>query len=67
MANVEIYTTTVCLYCIRAKSLLKSKNVEYVEHNMTGKDDEREKLLKMTGWSTHRAADFYRRQAYRRL
>jgi glutaredoxin 3 len=31
MAKVEIYTTTVCPFCVRAKNLLKSKGVEYEE------------------------------------
>ena len=46
MANVEIYTTKVCPYCVRAKNLLNSKDVDFVEHDMTGKDEEREALLK---------------------
>ena len=31
MAEVEIYTTPWCPYCWRAKRLLASKGVEYVE------------------------------------
>ena len=31
MAKIEIYTTAVCPYCVRAKALLSSKNVEYTE------------------------------------
>ena len=31
MAQVTIYTTRVCPYCIRAKQLLDRKGVEYVE------------------------------------
>ncbi len=31
MAEVEIYTTPFCLYCHRAKSVLKKKSIEYVE------------------------------------
>ena len=46
MANVEIYTTKVCPYCVKAKNLLKAKDVDYVEHDMTGDDDAREALLK---------------------
>ena len=46
MANVEIYTTKVCPYCVRAKNLLNAKDVDFVEHDLTGKDDEREALLK---------------------
>ena len=31
MAEVEIYTTPFCPYCHRAKSVLKKKDVRYVE------------------------------------
>ena len=31
MATVEIYTTPMCPYCVRAKRLLTSKGVEFVE------------------------------------
>lgn len=33
MAQVTIYTTKVCPYCIRAKQLLDRKGVEYQEIN----------------------------------
>lgn len=29
--RAEIYTTTVCPHCVRAKMLLKSRNVEIIE------------------------------------
>ena len=31
MQTVKIYTTAVCPYCIRAKSILKTKGVEKIE------------------------------------
>lgn len=31
MTKVEIYTTRTCPYCIRAKGLLTSKNVDFIE------------------------------------
>lgn len=49
MASVEIYTTTVCPYCVKAKRLLDAKDVDYVEHNLTGKDAEREDLVRKSG------------------
>ncbi len=35
MSTVEIYTTPTCPYCIRAKALLKSKGVDYVETDVS--------------------------------
>ena len=31
MQAVKMYTTAVCPYCIRAKSILKTKGVEAIE------------------------------------
>lgn len=45
MAKVEIYTTNVCPYCVRAKNLLNSKDVDFEEHDLTGDDAGREALL----------------------
>ncbi|MFP4220249.1 MAG: glutaredoxin 3 [Phormidium sp.] len=52
MANVEIYTWTFCPYCIRAKSLLKRKNVEFTEHNIQGDNEARDKMAQRTGGRT---------------
>ena len=35
MAEVTIYSTTVCPYCIRAKQLLERKGVAYKEINLS--------------------------------
>ena len=34
MKTVEIYTTPICPYCIRAKMLLKNKDVSYQEYDV---------------------------------
>jgi glutaredoxin 3 len=36
MANVDIYTTPYCPYCVRAKGLLKRKNVQFKEVDVSG-------------------------------
>lgn len=46
MASVEIYTTKVCPYCVKAKRLLDTKDVDYVEHDVTGDEAGREELLR---------------------
>jgi len=37
MANVEIYTTATCPFCVRARSLLERKGVGFTEYHV---DDE---------------------------
>jgi glutaredoxin 3 len=44
MANVEIYTWSSCPFCIRAKSLLKSKGVAFTEHGIDGDENARAKM-----------------------
>jgi len=34
MDNYLIYSRTVCSYCVAAKNLLDSKNLQYVEKNI---------------------------------
>lgn len=49
MAKVEVYTTTFCPYCVRAKSLLKSKGVQFSEIDVTDDDALRQKMVEMSG------------------
>jgi glutaredoxin 3 len=43
-AKVEIYTWTTCPFCMRAKSLLKSKSVDFIEYNIDGDEIARHKM-----------------------
>lgn len=45
MAQVEIYTTQVCPYCVRAKDLLLRKGVTPVEIRVDSDDAAREAML----------------------
>lgn len=49
MPEIEIYTTKVCPYCVKAKRLLDAKDVDYVERDVTGDDAAREALLVRSG------------------
>ena len=49
MAEIEIYTTTVCPYCVRAKSLLTRKGQTYKEINLNQEPDRRDEMLKRAG------------------
>ena len=53
MAKVEVYTKMGCPYCVRAKALLKSKGVEFVEYDITmGGPKRAEMLSRSNGGST---------------
>ncbi|MHC5757303.1 glutaredoxin 3 [Nostoc sp.] len=43
-AKVEIYTWRTCPFCIRAKSLLKNKGVEFIEYSIDGDEAARNKM-----------------------
>lgn len=43
-AMVEIYTWSMCPFCIRAKALLDKKNVVYSEYCIDGDEAAREKM-----------------------
>lgn len=49
MADVVLYTTPWCPYCIRAKHLLKSKGVVFTDIDVSGKPDVREEMEQRSG------------------
>lgn len=49
MAKVEVYTTSYCPYCIRAKSLLKTKGVSFDEIDVTHDPEARERMVELSG------------------
>jgi glutaredoxin 3 len=49
MAKVEIYYWATCPFCIKARSLLDKKGVDYIGYDITRKDDERQKMIARTG------------------
>ncbi|MBD2177876.1 glutaredoxin 3 [Pseudanabaena sp. FACHB-1998] len=44
MAKVEIYTWRMCPFCIRAKHLLDTKGVKYIEYVIDGDEEARTKM-----------------------
>ena len=44
LIQVEIYTWQFCPFCIRAKSLLKQKGIEFTEYSIDGDNEAREKM-----------------------
>jgi glutaredoxin 3 len=49
MAQIQIYTTRWCGYCVRAKALLQSRGVEYEEIQLDGDPGFRQKVFDLTG------------------
>lgn len=49
MPKVEVYSTTYCPYCVRAKQLLDAKDVDYTEIDVTGDDAARVALVEKSG------------------
>nr|WP_312231379.1 glutaredoxin 3 [Pseudomonas sp.] len=49
MAQVVIYSSDWCPYCIRAKQLLTSKSVSFDEIRVDGKPDVRADMTRKTG------------------
>ena len=53
MALVKMYTTQVCPYCIRAKSLLQQRGVEQIEEIRVDVDpSQRQAMMELTGRRT---------------
>lgn len=48
MSNITIYTTPVCPYCTRAKSLLEQKGQSWNEVDVSD-DEERAKMIELAG------------------
>ena len=47
MKKIEIYTTDYCPFCVKAKILLKKKNIKYIEINLSNDEALREKMSAM--------------------
>ena len=52
MSKIIIYTTNVCPYCVRAKSLLSKKNVQFEEIKITNQELMEEMIKKSGGRRT---------------
>ncbi len=52
MARVEVYTTTYCAHCYRAKLLLYRRGIAYEEIDVTGDHEKRAWLVRTTGLRT---------------
>lgn len=49
VAKVEVYSTSYCPYCMRAKALLRSKGIEFAELDVTNNPGLRAKMVELAG------------------
>jgi len=52
VVKVEIYAKTFCGYCFRAKRLLDSKGIQYVEHEVLFSGPEKQEMIERSGGRT---------------
>ena len=52
MAKIEIYTTSVCPYCVAAKKLLNARDFKFEEINLSGEFEKLAELKNSTGLRT---------------
>ena len=45
---IKIYTTAICPYCVRAKDLLKSRDLSYQEIDVTSDDAARDEMVSLS-------------------
>ena len=51
-AEVKVYTTRICPYCVRAKALLARRGIAYEEIDVSNDTATRDWLVKATGRKT---------------
>ena len=52
MARIEVYTTSSCPFCVRAKRLLKERGLAYEEMDVAQDDELREAVIRRSGRRT---------------
>ncbi|MCB1614721.1 MAG: glutaredoxin 3 [Pseudomonadales bacterium] len=52
MPKIEIYTTSICPFCTRAKHLLKSKGLKFDETSVDFSSEKRQEMINRSGRRT---------------
>ena len=52
MAEVKLYTTPFCPYCVRARALLERKGVAYTDIDIIGEPARRAEMVRRAGGRT---------------
>lgn len=45
-AKIEVYSGDYCPYCVRAKSLLKQRGLDFIEYNVQSDPEKRTDMMK---------------------
>lgn len=49
MAEVRVYSTPTCSYCVRLKSYLKEKNISFINIDVSSDKQGLEEMIKVSG------------------
>jgi glutaredoxin 3 len=49
MANVTVYSTATCPYCVRAKQFLKENNIAFQDFDVSAQHDKAEEMIQKSG------------------
>lgn len=49
MANVKVYSTPTCPWCVKVKEYLKEKNVDFEEVDVSQNQEEAKKMVEKSG------------------
>ncbi|NOR42626.1 MAG: glutaredoxin 3 [Gammaproteobacteria bacterium] len=52
MPHIEVYSTPNCPFCVSAKELLKSKNLNFQEIDVSDDTDSLQKMIRLSGLRT---------------
>ena len=52
MPHIEVYSTPNCPFCVRAKALLKSKNLSFQEIDVSDDVESLQKMVQLSGLRT---------------
>ena len=49
MANVKVYSTPTCPWCIKAKDFLKERGVEFEDLDISSNEEARKEIMEKSG------------------
>lgn len=49
MAEVKVYSTPTCPWCVKAKEFLKSKNIKFEDYDVSKDHDKAEEMIEKSG------------------